>query len=232
MRSTLAVLSVVLFAAGCNLGKESNYSFCDSSGCYTCDSNGCIAATPTDPNGNPIGDGYCYQDSDCPSDSFCDNRSGYCYPAYSCSVDADCGQGMVCDGRDTCVPGPSTCNATSPCAEGCYCSSGSCVETSLCAFDSDCEYLGSGFACSNGTCAPVATDGGTADGGTADGGSVGNSDMGSTDGGVSPDAGRMACTSDGDCASSEVCHHGFCRTTCAVDSDCSSGKCTSSHVCR
>ncbi len=233
MRSTFAVLSIVLsgvaLSGGCNIEKASNYSFCDQSGCYTCDQGGCIPAAPFSPTGGPDDTSggsysYCYSDNDCTSASYCDYGSGYCYASSNCSRDQDCGLGALCDSRSTCVPGPTECSATSACAEGCYCDSGRCVETSLCALDSDCTYYyGPDFVCLSGTCAPAVSSvdagtidaGGTADGGAADGGTL-------LDGG-NVKSGDTACVGNGDCPAGRDCVSLLCRLVCTTNAACGTG---------
>src|ERR1700744_3153482 len=99
-RMLMAVLPLLVFAAGgCDFfgHKDSYYTYCDATGCYTCNQTGCT------PQGPPTGSG-CQTNNDCGQGCYC-AANGTCTEAGFCDKDSDCSGGNVCDvARASCEP--------------------------------------------------------------------------------------------------------------------------------
>ena len=93
-RTLLVCLGLLGIASmtGCELyfGDDggSDYSYCDSTGCYECDDYGCWQVGPGG------GGGWnCSSDADCAAACWCDTTSWNCLESSLCSSDADCADG-------------------------------------------------------------------------------------------------------------------------------------------
>lgn len=208
----LPLFSVAVLAA-CDFGdkKQSYYTYCDDTGCYSCDVNGC---NRTGQNNN----GGCRASSDCTEGCYCDQNTGQCVEAGFCDKDSDCSQGMVCDvGRHSC--GPATppvatpCKADQDCKPNESCTNGQCAPKvsppGACAQNSDCK---TGESCVAGKCTPTwqcAKDADCGQGMICDGRNT-----------CVPGPGT--CAKDGDCAQGSICTGGKCVATgvCKSDADC------------
>lgn len=193
--------------------------YCDDYGCWGDD-------------GRPA---WCDVDIDCPNGSVCDEASGACVDAPNCDYDHACPGGYQCDfARQVCLPpqGNFSCESSDDCLGGTFCLDGACVDSGMCAEDTECDAIGQNLICdtARSTCIP---DPGPCP--TGDCGCVVDADC---VGGFVCEQGTCwdpvsLCQGDAECGDGRVCDGAFCAKSCADDGVCPTGQaCGVDAVCR
>jgi hypothetical protein len=214
----LSLLSACQYIDGPRGGRTDSWYYCDQFGCVLCHPSGCGSA------------GFCYSDSDCPDNQYCDPYYSVCKTKAGCTVSAECGIGQICQ-AGTCMPGTFPCTSNGACGAGGYCSNGTCKNSGLCSKDSDCAGFGSSFVCdTRGSCVPstipqppTCQSGSACTDGLCLDGSCGS---------CSGDCGGAAtCQFDNHCGTGRVCLDAQCTSKCSTAADCGSAQACKSGVC-
>lgn len=115
---------------------------------------GTICDRPTGTCQNPNVHNACHNDWECPENAYCNEYTGRCEHTQQCQMSSDCPNGFYCDERNVCAPSPvGPCVNDAQCGLGAFCDNGTCVNSGLCNFDSDCP-TEAPVCDARGTCVP------------------------------------------------------------------------------